>query len=299
MKRLILIDGSGLIYRGFYAVPPFMKSPTGVQTNAVFGFTNILLSILKTYAPDYIAVAFDKRGPTFRHHAYKEYKALRVKAPQELYDQIPLVKELVSSFNIPGLEQEGFEADDILATIAKKMAGASDLEILIVTGDFDLFQLVSAHTHILYPGKGFRDASIIKVDDIEKKYGLSPSQIPDFKGIAGDSSDNLPGVQGVGEKGATKLLQQYKTLENIYAHTSELREHIRDKFIASKDNAILSKKLAELHGDVPINFELEQAAVKNIDYDKVQVSFDRFGFRSLKHRIPEGQKKEKAQESLF
>lgn len=298
VEKLILVDGSGLIYRGFYAIPPFFKSPSGVQTNAVFGFTAILLSLLSTQKPDYMAVAFDKKGPTFRHKEFKEYKATRVKAPQELYDQIPLVKSVVTAFGIPGFEVESYEADDIIATIDKKLA-KSGIDILIATGDFDMFQLVSANTSILYPAKGFKEAETLRLDDVEKKYGLTPEQIPDYKGIAGDSSDNLPGVKGIGEKGAKDLLHKYQTLENIYAHLAELSPVVRKKLEDSHDSAAMCKKLATLQADVPIHFDLDSCRVKQFNAQAARKIFDELGFKSLKSRLDEMYGVEVGQAALF
>lgn len=298
MEKCILIDGSGLIYRGFYAVPPFLKSPTGVQTNAVFGFVNILLSLLSTRTPKYMAVAFDKKGPTFRHKEYKEYKATRVKAPQELYDQIPLVKEVVKTFGIPSFEVEGFEADDILATIVK-LVPKSETEFLIATGDFDIFQIASPNVSMLYPAKSFREAVVLAPKDIQEKYGITPGQIPDYKGLAGDHSDNIPGVRGVGEKGATDLLQKYGALENIYQHLPDLSESLRGKLEASKENAFMSKRLATLDDKVPLNFSLNECRVKHFDVDALRRVFGELGFKSLQKRLDELYGTKTTQGALF
>lgn len=298
MEKLILIDASGLIYRGFYAIPPFLKSPSGVQTNAVFGFTNILLGLIANQKPTYMAVAFDKKGPTFRHKEFEAYKATRVKAPQALYDQIPLVKSVVETFGIPAFEVEGFEADDILATLVKKLE-KENIEVLIATGDFDIFQVVSGNTAILYPTKGFKESEIIRASDIPEKYGLTADQIPDYKGIAGDASDNLPGVRGIGEKGAKDLLQKYKTLDNIYKHLDELSPVLRKKLEESRDNAFTSKRLATLDSNVPLTFSLEDCRVKHFNVDAVRRSFSELGFRNLQKRLDELYGSKTAQGTLF
>ncbi|MBI2638503.1 hypothetical protein HYW83_02840 [Candidatus Peregrinibacteria bacterium] len=286
METLILIDGSGLIYRGFYAIPPFFKSPNGMLTNAVFGFTSILLTLLAGQKPTYMAVAFDKKGPTFRHKEYKEYKATRVKAPQELYDQIPLVKQVVDTFGIPGFEADGYEADDILATIARLLS-KKNLQILVATGDFDVFQIAGPHVAILYPAKGFKEAVVFDVKGIIEKYGIAPEQIPDYKGLAGDSSDNIPGVHGIGDKGATDLLKKYSTLENIYEHLPEITGALKKKLEDGKNDAFMSKKLATLDADVPLNFDLNACRVKNFDVDAAQRMFGDLGFKSLQKRLDE------------
>lgn len=287
MHKIILVDASGLIYRGFYAVPPFLKSPAGVLTNAVFGFANILFTILTTQKPDYLAVAYDKRGPTFRHKAFEAYKATRVKAPQELYDQIPIVKNLVATFGIPGFEADGFEADDVLATMIKKLKEQSDLQILVATGDFDMFQVVSPNVWILYPTKGFREAEIFKPEQVKEKYGLLPEQVPDYKGLAGDSSDNIPGVRGIGDKGATSLLQKYGNLENIYAHVDEVKGALQKKLIDGKEDAFMCKKLATLEANVPFDFNLDECRVKNFDVRNVRQLFGELGFKSLQRKLDE------------
>ncbi|MEK7524405.1 MAG: 5'-3' exonuclease H3TH domain-containing protein [Patescibacteria group bacterium] len=299
MEKLILIDGSGLIYRGFYAIPPFLKSPAGTLTNAVFGFTTILLSIMATQKPDYLAVAFDRKGPTFRHKAFEAYKATRVKAPQELYDQIPLVREVVETFGVPGFEAEGYEADDILATVVKQMKPNKNLEVLIATGDFDIFQIAGERVSILYPAKGFKQAEIMAQSDIEKKYGISPAQIPDYKGIAGDSSDNIPGVKGIGDKGAVSLLQQYGSLEKIYENLEALSPGMRKKLEDSRQQAFMSKELATLVADVPVNFDLEACRAKSFDAASVRKLFESLGFKSLVKRLDEMYEKEEPQRSLF
>lgn len=287
MEKLILIDGSGLIYRSFYAVPPFMRSPAGVQTNAVFGFANILLSIISTQKPDFLAVAWDKRGPTFRHEAFAEYKATRTAAPDELYAQIPLVKELVKTFTIPTFEAAGFEADDIIATIAALTKSQKNLELLVATGDFDIFQVVRDDVKILYPTKGFKAAEIFGTSDIVKKYGIHPEQIPDYKGIAGDASDNIPGVHGIGDKGAISLLTEFGSLENVYENLPKVREVLRKKLEASREQAFMSKELATLRLDVPVDFDLEACRVKNFSTRNVREAFAAFGFKSLLKRVDE------------
>lgn len=288
MEKCILIDGSGLIYRGFYAVPPFMKHPTtGAPINAVYGFTSILLTIIQSQKPDYLAVAFDKKGPTFRHKEYAEYKATRVKAPDELYSQIPLVKEVVSAFGLPQFEVESFEADDILATITKELAPNKNVEVLIATGDFDMFQIAGERVSILYPTKGFRGAEIMRVPDIEAKYQLQPSQIPDYKGLAGDSSDNIPGVRGIGDKGATMLLKKYGGLEGIYEHLDEITGSMHKKLSEGKESAFKCRSLATLVDTVPMNFELEKCRVKDFDVASISWKFAELGFKSLQERLDE------------
>jgi DNA polymerase-1 len=287
MKKLIIIDGSGLIYRGFYAIPPFMRSPAGLQTNAVFGFMSILLTILITQKPDYLAVAFDMKGPTFRHKEYTEYKATRTKAPDELYAQIPIVKSLTAAFGIPSFEVAGIEADDIIATVVKKMSGNRELLTLIATGDFDIFQVVGEGSEILYPEKGFREAKPLNAADIFAKYGIHPLQIPDYKGIAGDSSDNIPGVKGIGDKGAVSLLTKYGTLEGVYEHIDEIKGAMRKKLEESREIALLSKRLATLKSDVEIDFELEKCHAAGFNVSAAREAFRELGLKSLMRKLDE------------
>src|SRR3989338_8996745 len=205
MKKLILIDGAGLIYRAFYAIPQNFKNAKGEHTNAIYGFTSMLLNILSIHNPDYIAVLFDRKEKTFRHEAYAAYKATRVAAPDILYEQIPHVKDLLTAFHIKQFEKAGYEADDIIATIARHTE-ARGVEVIIATGDFDMFQLINGNVKILYPEKGYREPVFFDTEGTYKKYGLRPEQVPDFKGLCGDNSDNIKGVYGIGKKGAVDLL---------------------------------------------------------------------------------------------
>lgn len=270
-----------------------------MQTNAVFGFTNILLGLLTSQKPDYMAVAFDKKGPTFRHKEFAEYKATRVKAPQELYDQIPLVKDVTAAFAVPSFEADGFEADDILATIAAQLSANKNLEIFIVTGDFDVFQAVSPTVSILYPSKGFKGSDTLGEKDVKEKYGLTPAQIPDYKGLAGDHSDNIPGVRGIGDKTAVSLLQKYRDLENIYEHLDELTLSLRKKLEEEKTSAFQSKKLATLEKNVPLDFSLENCRVKDFDSKAAHRLFGELGFKSLQKRLDDLYGLKSAQGSLF
>lgn len=295
MEKIILIDGAGLLYRSFFALPPSLTDPEGRPTNAVLGFTNILLNLLLTHKPDYIAIAFDKKGPTFRHKEYKDYKATRAKQPQILYDQIPMAKEVIEAFQIPLFEMENYEADDILATVALKLT-KKDMEILIATGDFDVFQVVHGPIKILYPEKSFKESKIITSKEVMEKYGITPAQIPDYKGLCGDSSDNIPGVTGVGPKTAQELIQRYGSLEKIYDHLDKLPEGIRKKMEAGKESAFFSRKLATLVSEVPLKFSLEECRVSKLDPKKIVPVLEKFGFRALLKRLglvteEEGKKK--------
>ncbi len=289
MKKCILIDGAGLIYRSFFAIPKTLTDSQGRPTNAVLGFTNILLNILQAHHPDYLAVALDKKGPTFRHKEYREYKATRVKQPQELYDQIPMAKEIIEALQIPLFEQEGYEADDIIATIVSKLAERKDVEVLIASGDFDVFQVVSDRAKILYPEKGFRESKIFGEKEIMEKYGITPGQIPDFKGLCGDSSDNIKGVPGIGEKGARALIEAYGSIEKIYEALVKTPEKfaqgVRKKLSEGRESAFFSKRLATLVYDVPLNFSLKDFEISKLDPQKTVPVFEKFGFHNLMKRL--------------
>ncbi len=285
MNKIILVDGTGLIYRGFYSIPPYLKSPEGILTNAVYGFTMILLSIIETQKPDCMVVAFDRKEKTFRHEAYAEYKATRTKAPDELFAQIPMVKEVVAACDIPQFEVAGFEADDIIATLARRLENENPRpEVLIATGDFDEFQLANDGTSILYPTKGFRGADIFTPALIKEKYGINPNQIPDYKGLAGDSSDNIKGVRGIGDKTAVALLNEFGTLEGIYENIEKITGAKRTKLETDKDSAFYSRELATLRYDVPVDFKLSDCRVATADSEKLRELFKRLGFHSLLRR---------------
>jgi DNA polymerase I len=285
MMKFILIDGTGLIYRSYYGMPKHLRSKAGESTNAVLGFTNVLVHILKEEKPDYLAVVFDKRGKTVRHKMYEDYKATRTKAPDELYEQIPRVKEVVEAFGISFFEKTGYEADDIIATIVEKTRDQDDMEIQIATGDFDMFQLICSSVKIMHPTNGFRDAEILGTDDVIKKYGFTPKQIPDYKGLHGDSSDNIPGVAGVGKKTATDLLQKYSSLEDIYANLDEVPDRARKKLEPGKESAFFSRKLATLICNVPCDFDIAACKIGELPLENVIPLFEELNFKSVIRRI--------------
>ncbi|MBI5753846.1 hypothetical protein HZA40_01735 [Candidatus Peregrinibacteria bacterium] len=304
--KLILIDGNAIIHRSFHAIPPFRTSK-GELVNAVYGFASILLNILNKEQPDYIAVAFDLKGPTFRHHEYKEYKATRVKAPDELYAQIPRIHNVVKAFQIPIYTKEGFEADDILGTLAKQADG-KNLNTFIVTGDMDTLQLVNEKTKILANAQKWSEPIVYDIAKVMGRYGLQPSQIADMKGLQGDNSDNLKGVPGVGPKTARTLLQKYGSLENLYKNLAEITGSVHDKLAAHKADAFQSKHLATIITNVP-DITLDLAACKTHDYDEatLRAIFEELEFKRLLNRLNtfhkiSGEKKAAAsslQESLF
>ena len=216
MKKLILIDSHALIHRAYHALPP-LTTKSGELVNAVYGFTSILIKTISDFKPDYIVAAFDAPGATFRHEEYKEYKATRVKAPDDLYAQIPRVKEILTAFSIPFFEKSGFEADDIIGTISKNLKG-KDIEVLILTGDMDNLQLVEENIKVIYaPPSASKEQIIYDTKKVKERFeGLKPCQLNDFKGLKGDPSDNIPGVKGIGEKTAIILINRFGSIENLY-----------------------------------------------------------------------------------
>ncbi|NLJ40869.1 MAG: DNA polymerase I, partial [Clostridiales bacterium] len=219
-KKIMVIDGNSLMYRAFYGIR-LLTTSKGVFTNAIFGFINMLFNLIDEYKPDYIGVAFDMKGPTFRHELYEDYKGKRQKAPEELLPQFVLLRKLLRTMDIPVFQREGFEADDILGSFAR-IAEEEGLRAYIVTGDRDTMQLVSDNVTVLLNRRGTTDMHIFDPKEVKSVYGLTPFQIIDLKGLMGDSSDNIPGVPGVGKKTAQKLLSQYKTMENIFDNIDEI-----------------------------------------------------------------------------
>ncbi len=279
-KKLLLIDGNSIFHRAYHALPPF-KTTQGEPINAVYGFTSMLFNILNSIKPDFIAVAFDVKGKTFRHHEYEEYKATRKKAPDDLYIQMPRSKEVLASLNIPIYEMEGFEGDDVLATLALQGEKMANLDILILTSDRDALQLVTEKTSMIAPVKGITNTFIYTPKAVMEKYGIRPDQIPDLKGLQGDSSDNIKGVEGVGAKTAQKLLNEYETIENIYKHIDELKGKLKERMIAGEQDAIFSKKLATLHYEVPVSLDLKHSQVFDYDFEKILSILELLEFKSL------------------
>ncbi|MDA1060245.1 MAG: hypothetical protein O3B47_00435 [bacterium] len=282
--KFILIDGNAIIHRAFHGLPPF-KTSQGEQVNAVYGFASILLNIMNKEHPDYTAVAFDLKGPTFRHEEYKEYKATRTKAPDELYSQIPRVKELVEAFKIPRFEKQGFEADDVLGTLAKKAEEDEDVETLIVTGDLDILQLVTDKTMVYALTQKFNEPVLYDRAKVFERYGLTPSQITDMKGLQGDSSDNIKGVAGVGAVTAKNLLQKYGNIENIYENLDEITGSTHTKLSNDRESAFLSKRLATIITDVDIDLDLDACRTHEYDEEILRKIFEELEFTSLIKRL--------------
>ena len=285
MKRLMLLDGNGLIYRGYFALPPLTTSK-GELVNAVFGFASIVLRGFADIAPDYVVVAFDLQGPTFRHEQYAEYKATRRRMPDDLRDQFPKVRRIVAAMGIPVVEMAGFEADDVIGTLTQQ-AERLGLDTTIVTGDLDMLQIVSPQVRLMTTRQGVQNTVIYDVAKVEERYGLRPDQMVDFKALKGDTTDNIPGVAGVGDKTAAKLIGQYGTLDAVLSHIDEVTpEKLRAPLLEAKDRVLGSRELLRIVRDVPVTLDLDAAKLDDYDREAVIRLFREFEFRTLIDRLP-------------
>ena len=283
-KTLLLIDGHALIHRAYHAIPP-LNTRTGQTTNAVFGFITMLLKALDEIRPAYIAVAFDPPGPTFRHQEYADYKAHRPPLSEDLRSQFDLVRRVVQAFNIPAFEVAGYEADDVLGTLARQ-ATDEDVHTVIVTGDLDTLQLVDDHVRVFTTKGHFSDTIIYDEPAVRERYGLEPDQLADYRGLKGDPSDNIPGIKGVGQKTATRLLQQFGTVAGVYEHLDEVKPAFRKKLEGHEEQALQSAHLATIVTAVPITLDLDACRVTGYDRDAVLDLFRELEFRSLVSRLP-------------
>jgi len=285
-KKLIIIDSNSLIHRAFHALPP-LTTRKGELINAVYGFCLVFLKILRELQPDYVVATFDFPGPTIRHKEFKEYKAKRPKAPAELYSQIPKVKEILKAFNVNFLEKQGFEADDLIATICQKTQKQQifpEIQIYILTGDSDACQLINKNIKIYTLGRRIKEEIIYDENKIKEKFGLLPSQMNDFKALAGDPSDNIPGATGIGKKTAIELLKNFESLENLYkkiekGETEKLRPRILDILIKNKEkyDKFLWHQVIDIDsriepiGYVPEDFNLSDPLVWEIKEEGVKI----------------------------
>ena len=283
MKKLVLIDGNAILHRAFHALPP-LNSKNGVPTNAVYGFFSMLFKIIGDLKPEYLIVCFDKKAPTFRKQMYVGYQAKRPKMQDDLIPQIDIVQKALEKAKIEHLEIDGYEADDLIGTLAKE-AVEKNVEVIIVSGDRDLLQLVNSHVLMLAPVVGITKMTLFDESKVKEKYGLDPSQIIDYKALVGDPSDNYPGVSGIGPKTAAGLLQKYKTLENLYNHISEIPQNIGLKLAVDAEAAGLAKKLATIIRDAPVKFEEEASELAKMDKPGLKKVFEDLNFKSLINRI--------------
>ncbi len=284
-KKLVLVDGHSLAYRAFHALPPDLRAPSGELTNASYGFTMMLLTVLEEEKPDYVIVAFDK-GPSFRVRQYAGYKAHRERMPDEMRVQMTRIHQIVDAFGIPSIELDDYEADDLLGTLSRQ-AGDAGLAVVIVTGDRDALQLVDANVTVLTSGRRFSDTLRYTPDAVRAKYGLEPQQLIDLKALIGDTSDNIPGVKGVGEKGATKFLQDYETLDGVYEHLGELPARYQKALEEGRDDAYLSRELGLIVREAPVTLGLDAARMdEGCDRGHLVDLMQQLGFRTLVDRLP-------------
>lgn len=290
-KRIVIIDGNSLINRAYYAMQRPMITKEGLYTQGVYGFLNMLAKIEKDYEPEYLVVTFDKKAPTFRHLEYTEYKAGRKKMPPELAMQMPILKEILAAMNIKMVERDGFEADDLIGTIARE-AEESGLKPLVITGDKDALQLATDITSILITRKGISEFEIYDRQAMIDKYGFTPQQFIDFKGLMGDSSDNIPGIPGVGEKTAQKLIMEYGSVEKLINSTDSMpKNKLREKIEENAQLAVMSKRLATINTHVPVEINFDEFLVEEPDYEKlvelyVKLEFNSF-LKKLKTNLPD------------
>ena len=294
MSKLILIDGNAILHRAYHALPP-LTTKRGEPINAVYGFISMLLRVIQDLKPTHIVVAFDRKEPTFRHKEYKEYQAHRPETDKSLISQFEKARRVVDAFGIPFYDKAGFEADDVIGTLAKQAEKKMD-EIIIVTGDKDILQLVTKKTKVYLPVRGLSDAKLMEEKDVMEKLGVRPNQVDDFKALIGDPSDNYPGVPGIGPKTATKLLTQYNTVENIYKNIDKIQESTANKLKEGKDLAIVSQKLAEIVTNVPVKLDIEKSGKWKVNNKNVLDLFAEYGFKTLTKRaniVEEEMSKEK------
>ena len=296
-KKIMIIDGSSLLHRAFYALP-LLTTKSGLYTNGVYGFLTMFYKITEQYEPDYIGVAFDKKGPTFRHKKYVEYKGTRQSTPSELSQQFPMIKEILSYMNIPTLEMQEYEADDIAGTLAK-IGENEALEVILVTGDKDYLQLTTDKTKVLLTKKGITEIEAYDRNRIKEEYGIEPKQFIDLKGLMGDKSDNIPGVPGIGEKTGLKLIKEYGSIQSIYENIDKISgKKLKENLIENENLAYISRTLGEIITNVPLNMELEDFKATTPEWIKLKNIYEELEFKSLLNKIP-SEFKEKTQKVKF
>ena len=297
MKKLILIDGNAILHRAYHALPPLTASD-GTPTQAVYGFFSMLLTILNDQKPEYIMVCFDRPKPTFRQQLFAGYHEHRPALATDFVPQIIKVHEIIEKMDIPLFELDGYEADDLIGTIAnqsvKRKALASlrsgknakeNIQVLIVSGDRDLLQLVNEHVWVLSPLIGLKTLTVYDEQKVEEKFGVKPSQFIDYKALIGDASDGYPGVSGIGPKTAASLIRKFETFENLYQHLGNVNPKLAEKLATDAEQAALAKKLATILTDAPIHPDIQKAAVENIHIKNGRAEFEKLGFTSLLKRL--------------
>jgi len=281
MEKLVLIDGNAIVHRAFHALPP-LHAHKGMPTNAVYGFFAMVLKVINDLRPKYLVVTFDRAAPTFRQQMFVGYQAQRPKMKDELSTQFKLLHEILENAKFKIFEVDGYEADDMIGTISNQ---AKNLDVIILSGDRDLLQLVNGHVMMIAPIVGVTKMILFNKDKVVEKYGLDPEQIPDYKALVGDPSDNYPGVAGIGPKTASDLIKKFDSLENLYQRLSEVVPKIAEKLAIDAEQSALAKKLATIDVDAPIKFVLDQAKTDDIDEKSLLKNFKKLGFNSLINRF--------------
>lgn len=305
MKRLVIVDAFDLLHRAYHALPTTLKNKKGELINAVYGFTSILLSLIDELKPDFLIVATELKGPTFREAEFAAYKATRVtdeEKEKEFLVQVPKVEKILSAFGIPYLYAQGFEADDVIGTLVNQTT-KQPLEVVVVSNDQDLLQLVSPGVRVYLPKKGKKSTQIFDEKKVKEVYGFSPSQMVDFKALRGDPSDNIPGVFGIGEKTAVALLKEFGTVENVYANLGKVSPRVAKKLAEGAEPAVLSKKLATIVTSAPVKLDWESCRFREVNKKKGIKVLKEFGFKSLVKRLEKkedrGEGKEKSGQLAF
>ncbi len=284
-ENFVIIDSNSVIHRAFHALPP-LKNKNGEVVNAVYGFLLVLFKLLKELKPKYFVACFDLPEPTFRKKVFEEYKAQRKKAPDELYNQIPMVKKVLKAFNVPIFEMAGYEGDDLIGTLTNSLTkGKEDgVKNIVVSGDLDNLQLINENTFVYFLNKGVKNGLIYDKKMISEKFeGLTPEQLVDYKGLRGDVSDNIPGVKGIGEKTALKLIKEFGSIENMYNNIEkeEIPKGVKEKLVSEKEKAFLSRELSEIKKDVPIEVNMKDCEWGGYDEKEIVSMLKDFGFNSL------------------
>ncbi len=293
-KKIVVIDGNSVLHRAFHALPP-LTARDGQQVGAVYGFLLVFLKVIGEFRPEFLAVCFDYPALTFRHEKFKEYKAQRPPTPKELAAQIPQIKRMLGLFSVPVLEKKGFEADDLIGTVSRIFPGIKrsfDIRTIIVSGDRDVLQLINAKTRVYLLAKGVKNADLYDEDLIREKYpGLKPQQLVDLRALTGDASDNIPGVPGIGQKTALKLLGEFGSLAAIYDNLKKGKNHplitprIKDLLLDGRDKAFMSRELSQIKKDVPINIPIKEYEWREYDRQAVMEAFQDLGFKTLIKRL--------------
>jgi DNA polymerase I len=298
MQKLLVIDGNAMLHRAYHALPP-LTNTNGKFVNAVYGFFSMLLNVLLDQQPDYLVVCFDRGKPTIRQSMYVGYHAHRPKMSDDFFPQVAIVHELLEKMNVTIFELDGYEGDDLIGTIVHKAVKTKNVEVVILTGDRDLLQLVTKHVKVLMPIVGITKTVLFDEKVVEEKYGVKPSQFIDYKALIGDPSDGYPGVTGIGPKTASKLLQEYGTFENLYLKVDTVPEKIGLKLATDAEQAALAKKLATIILNVPIQFDITKCSATDFDRNALRQAFQEQGFKSLIVRLDSAFGKQEEQLGLL